>query len=40
MGEIAATFLNVLVPVFALVVVGYLVAPRLRLDSRTLSRFA
>jgi len=38
--SIAATFLNVLVPVFALVALGYLVAPRLQLDSRTLSRFA
>ncbi len=37
---IVATFLNVLVPVFALLAVGYFVAPRLGLQSRTLSRFA
>jgi len=30
----------VLVPVFALVLIGYLVAPRLQLNARTLSRFA
>lgn len=40
MTGIAATFLNVLVPVFALLAVGYFVAPRLGLQSRTLSRFA
>lgn len=40
MTGIAATFLNVLVPVFALLAVGYFVAPRLGLESRTLSRFA
>jgi malate permease and related proteins len=39
-GQLAAIFLNVLVPVLLLVGVGYAAGPRLRLDSRTLSRFA
>lgn len=40
MTGIIGTFLNVLVPVFALLALGYFVAPRLGLQSRTLSRFA
>jgi malate permease and related proteins len=40
MAQLAAIFLNVLVPVFLLVGLGYLARPRLGLDSRTLSRFA
>jgi predicted permease len=40
MGQLLEIFLNVLAPVFLLVLLGYLVGPRLRLDSRTLSRFA
>jgi malate permease and related proteins len=40
MAQLAVIFLNVLVPVFLLVGLGYLAGPRLGLDSRTLSRFA
>lgn len=38
--ELSTIFLNVLVPVFALVCLGYLVGPRLNLDSRTIARYA
>ena len=37
LGEI---FLNVITPVFAFVLIGYIAAPRLGLEARTLSRFA
>ncbi len=40
MAQLATIFLNVLVPVFLLVALGYLAGPQLGLDSRTLSRFA
>lgn len=40
MSQLLGIFLNVLVPVFALVTLGYLVAPRLQLELRTLSRLA
>ena len=40
MSQLFAVFVNVLVPVFSLVVVGYLVGPRLALDARTLTKFA
>jgi predicted permease len=40
MAQLLTIFLNVLTPVFALILVGYLAGPVLRLDSRTLSRFA
>jgi hypothetical protein len=40
MGQLLGIFLNVLAPVFSLVLLGYLVGPRLQLESRTLSRFA
>jgi len=40
MAQLATIFLNVLVPVFLLVGLGYLAGPRSGLDSRTLSRFA
>jgi predicted permease len=40
MGELAAIFLNVLAPVFAIVILGALVGPRLGLHARTLSRIA
>ena len=40
MSQLIAIFVNVLVPVFSLVVVGYLVGPRLDLEARTLSKFA
>ncbi|MEM7032540.1 MAG: AEC family transporter [Chloroflexota bacterium] len=33
-------FLNILLPVFALVILGYVAGPRLALDARSLSRFA
>jgi hypothetical protein len=33
-------FLNVLVPVFALVAIGYVVGPKLKLEARTLSRIS
>ncbi|MCO6451236.1 MAG: AEC family transporter [Caldilineales bacterium] len=38
--QLAAVFLNVIVPVFALVVIGYVAGPRLKLEARTLSRLA
>jgi predicted permease len=40
MGQLATIFLNVLTPVFALVLLGYLTGPRLGLQARTLSRVA
>ena len=40
MSQLFAIFVNVLVPVFSLVVVGYLFGPRLDLEARTLSKFA
>jgi malate permease and related proteins len=40
MGLLLGIFLNVLAPVFLLVLLGYLSGPRLLLDSRTMSRFA
>jgi predicted permease len=40
MGQLLGIFLNVLAPVFLLVLLGYVTGPQLRLDSRTMSRFA
>lgn len=40
MNELLPIFLNVLAPVFLLVLLGYLVGPRLAFEGRTLSRFA
>jgi len=40
MGELGGIFLNVLAPVFAIVLLGYLVGPPLGLQARTLSRIA
>lgn len=40
MPQLLSIFLNVLVPVFALVALGYLTGPRLQLEARTLSRLA
>jgi predicted permease len=40
MTQLLGIFLNVLVPVFALVLLGYSAGPRLGLDNRTLSRLA
>jgi malate permease and related proteins len=40
MEQLSGIFLNVLAPVFLLVLLGYLAGPRLGLDPRTLSRFA
>lgn len=40
MFELLGIFLNVLVPVFALVAIGYIVGPKLKLEARTLSRIA
>lgn len=40
MGQLPKIYLNILIPVFALVAVGYLVGPRLGLDARTLSRLS
>lgn len=40
MAELLRIFLNVLAPVFLLVLLGYSIGPRLNLDGRTLSRFA
>jgi predicted permease len=38
--ELLGIFLNVLVPVFVLVVIGYAIGPRLKLEARTLSRIS
>ncbi len=40
MSQLLPIFLNVLTPVFLLVFVGYLAGPKLKLEARTLSRFA
>ncbi|MEN9938438.1 MAG: hypothetical protein RLZZ387_5017 [Chloroflexota bacterium] len=40
MGQLVPIFLNVLVPVFLLVGIGYGAGPRLRLEARTLTRLA
>ncbi|MCS6883024.1 MAG: AEC family transporter [Oscillochloridaceae bacterium] len=40
MTQLVGIFLNVLVPVFSLVLLGYFTAPRLQLETRTLSRYA
>lgn len=39
-AQLVGIFFNVLGPVFLLVLLGYLVGPRLKFDTRTLSRFA
>ncbi|MCB8944135.1 MAG: AEC family transporter [Ardenticatenaceae bacterium] len=38
--ELAEVFINVVTPVFLLVVIGYVAGPRLGLEARTLSRYA
>jgi predicted permease len=38
--ELARIFINVITPVFALVVIGYIAGPRLGLGARTLTRYA
>lgn len=40
MSQLLPIFANILLPVFALVFVGYIAGPRLQLEARTLSRFA
>lgn len=40
MGHLPQIYLNILIPVFALVAIGYVVGPRLGLEARTLSRVA
>lgn len=40
MEQLPGIFLNVLAPVFLLVLLGYAAGPRLQLEARTLSRFA
>lgn len=40
MGELAGIFLNVLAPVFAIVLLGYVIGPPLGLHARTLNRIA
>lgn len=40
MMQLISVFLNVVVPVFAVALIGYLAAPRLQLDARTISRTA
>ena len=40
MTQLFSIFANILLPVFALVLVGYVAGPRLQFDARTLSRFA
>ena len=38
--QLISVFLNVVVPVFSVALIGYLVAPRLKLEARTISRTA
>ena len=38
--QLFSIFINILLPVFALVVTGYVAGPRLQLDARTLTKFA
>ncbi|MCA9932238.1 MAG: hypothetical protein KC419_27325, partial [Anaerolineales bacterium] len=38
--QLVEIFFNVITPVFALVLIGYLAGPRLGLEARTLSRLA
>ena len=38
--QLTSIFLNILLPVFSLVVIGFLGGPRLQLDARTLTKFA
>lgn len=40
MSQLATIFLNILTPVFALVLLGYWLGPRLELDARSISRVA
>lgn len=40
MWQLVSIFIDVLLPVFILVLIGYVVGPRLRLEARTLSRVA
>ncbi|MBX3010616.1 MAG: AEC family transporter [Caldilineaceae bacterium] len=40
MNELFSIFLNILGPVFVLVLIGYITGPRLKLEANTLSRFA
>lgn len=40
MGQLPQIFLNILTPVFVLVLIGYIAGPRLGLEARTLSRVA
>lgn len=40
MSQLLAIFIDILTPVFSLVVLGYVVGPRLQFETRTLSRFA
>ncbi|MEZ4865367.1 MAG: AEC family transporter [Caldilineaceae bacterium] len=40
MTQLFPIFLNILAPVFVLVLIGYVVGPRLQMEARTLSRFA
>lgn len=40
MSQLLLIFLNVLTPVFLLVLLGYIAGPKLKLEARTLSRFA
>ena len=38
--QLATIFMNVITPVFILVLIGYFAGPRLKLNARMLSRFA
>lgn len=40
MSQLLIIFLNILLPVFSLVLLGYLVGPRLEIDARSVSRIA
>ncbi len=40
LSQLAAIFVNVITPVFALVVIGYAAGPRLGLEARTLTRYS
>lgn len=40
MLELVGIFVNILLPIFALVLIGYFAGPRLGMESRTLSKLA
>ncbi|MEZ4656719.1 MAG: hypothetical protein R2911_04035 [Caldilineaceae bacterium] len=40
MTQLFTIFLNILAPVFTLVLIGYIIGPRLQIEARSISRIA